>query len=378
MKKIGLQTIIILIMIQISLLSQPTDLFFTEYVEGSSNNKVLEIYNGTGSTIDLSAGGYKIEIYFNGSSTATTSINLTGSISNEDVYVIADNDAAQVILDVADQTSTAAFFNGNDAIILKKGSTILDVIGQVGVDPGTEWGSGLTSTADNTLRRKAGTTAGDANPNDTFDPSIQWDGYAQDTFSGLGSPAPVPVELSSFTLTVRNNIINLQWETKTEINNYGFDIERSSTTTVQGWEKIGFVNGHGNSNSPKYYSYKDKSATGGKFIYRLKQIDTDGKYEFSKEVEVDLGLPKNYALEQNYPNPFNPATRITYTLPVESNVQLAIFNVEGELVKSIVNEKQSAGVYTINFDASELASGTYIYKLLANNFIQLKKMLLIK
>lgn len=122
----------------------------------------------------------------------------------------------------------------------------------------------------------------------------------------------------------------------------------------------------------------DRSATSGKFFYRLKQIDTDGQYEYSKEVEVDLGLPKAYSLGQNYPNPFNPTTKINYTLPYETNVQLQVFTIEGELVKSLLDERQSASVYSIEFDASNLASGTYLFRLNAGGFIQTKKMTLTK
>ena len=144
------------------------------------------------------------------------------------------------------------------------------------------------------------------------------------------------------------------------------------------WTKIGFVNGHGNSNSPKNYGFTDRSVSNGKYIYRLKQIDTDGKYEYSKEVEVDFGLPKTFSLGQNYPNPFNPATKINYTLPVETDVQLQVFTIEGEFVKSLLDERQSAGVYSIQFDASNLASGTYLFRLNAGGFIQTKKMTLTK
>lgn len=201
--------------------------------------------------------------------------------------------------------------------------------------------------------------------------------YSSPSTSSLTS---FPVELSSFSAFANSNTVNLKWETKTEINNYGFEIERSQKSNIksEAWGKIGFVNGHGNSNSPKNYSFTDKSVTSGKFIYRLKQIDTDGQYEFSKEVEVDLGLPKTFALGQNYPNPFNPTTKINYTLPVDGNVQLQIFTAGGELVKSLVNEKQIAGAYTVEFNAENLASGIYFYKLLVNDFIQIRKMLLMK
>lgn len=162
------------------------DLFISEYIEGSSNNKALEIYNGTGGPIDLAADGYKIEMYFNGSVTAGLTLNLSGILHNGDVYVIAHSSADPAILAVADLTNGSGFFNGDDAIVLKKGTAILDVIGQVGLDPGTEWGSGLASTADNTLVRKSSINQGDSDSSDVFDPSGEWDGYATNTFDYLG------------------------------------------------------------------------------------------------------------------------------------------------------------------------------------------------
>ena len=165
----------------------PTELFFSEYVEGSSNNKALEVYNGTGGTVDLAAGGYSIQIYFNGSTTPGTTIALSGSVANDNVHVVADDDASPAILAEADQTSSANWFNGDDAVVLRRGSTAIDVIGQIGVDPGTEWGSGLTSTADNTLRRKPTIETGDADGSDAFDPAAEWDGFAVDTFDDLGT-----------------------------------------------------------------------------------------------------------------------------------------------------------------------------------------------
>ncbi|HEY9075270.1 MAG TPA: Ig-like domain-containing protein [Anaerolineaceae bacterium] len=167
----------------------PTDLFFSEYIEGSSNNKALEIFNGTGAAIDLAAGQYVIQIYFNGA-TSATAYSLTGTLVNGDVFVFAHASAVASILDKADMTTSAGLWNGDDAIVLRKGGsggTIIDSIGQVGFDPGTEWGTGLTSTADNTLRRKSTIQAGRTNSTDVFDPSIEWDGYATDTFNDLGS-----------------------------------------------------------------------------------------------------------------------------------------------------------------------------------------------
>jgi uncharacterized protein len=175
----------------------PTELFFSEYVEGSSNNKALEIYNGTGATVNLA--GYDVQMCFNGNATCSLTIPLSGTVASGDVFVLAQATASATILAQADQTNGAGWFNGDDAVVLRKGTTVLDVIGQIGLDPGTEWGTGLASTADNTLRRKLLIESGDPNGANAFDPAVEWDGFATDTFRGLGAhpglppdPAPSP------------------------------------------------------------------------------------------------------------------------------------------------------------------------------------------
>ncbi len=165
----------------------PTELFFSEYVEGSGNNKALEVSNGTGAAVDLAAGAYAVDFYFNGSATASTTVALDGTVASKDVFVLADNDAAEAVLGAADQTSTASFFNGDDAVVLRKGITVLDVIGQIGFDPGSAWGSGLTSTQNSTLQRQESVMQGDADGGNAFDPAAEWDGFATDTFTGLGN-----------------------------------------------------------------------------------------------------------------------------------------------------------------------------------------------
>jgi predicted extracellular nuclease len=168
-------------------IGQPTDLLITEYIEGSSNNKAIEIYNGTGAPIDLAANGYNIQMFFNGSASAGLTINLTGIVAAGDVFVLAQASANAAILAQADQTNNAGWFNGDDAVVLRKGAAIIDVIGQIGFDPGTEWGSGLASTADNTLRRKATVCGGEPNGSDAFSPAVEWDGFATDNSAGLGA-----------------------------------------------------------------------------------------------------------------------------------------------------------------------------------------------
>jgi len=167
--------------------AEVSELFFSKYIEGSSYNKALEIYNGTGAAINLAAGGYNLQMYFNGSASAALTINLTGTVADGDVYVVAQASAAAAILAQADQTSGAGWFNGDDAVVLRKGTTILDVIGQIGFDPGSEWGSGLTSTADNTLRRISTVCAGDPDGSNAFNPALEWVGFVTDTFDGLGA-----------------------------------------------------------------------------------------------------------------------------------------------------------------------------------------------
>ncbi len=354
------------------------DLLFTKYIEGTSSNKALEVYNNTGSDINLQNDNYTIEIYFNGNTTAGSTISLTGTIANASTFVIAHSSASAEILAVADMTTGSLSFNGDDAVILKKGVSIIDAIGQIGFDPGTEWGTGLTSTADNTLHRKHGITGGDTNPNDAFDPATEWDGYPTDDISGLGESDPLPVELKSFTATIKGNNVELNWVTATEVNNYGFQVERKSMQSESGWEEIGFVQGHGNSNSVKYYSYIDNPFEKGSYSYRLKQIDLDGAFKYSGIVSVDLGPVTKFALKQNYPNPFNPTTEISFDVPKESTVKLSVYNTLGQKVADLLNEKLSAGTHRVKFDGSNLTSGIYFYKMQSAGFTSIKKMILMK
>jgi hypothetical protein len=187
---------------------------------------------------------------------------------------------------------------------------------------------------------------------------------------------PLPVELTSLTASISGRIIMLNWQTTTEVNNCGFEVERK--TANSSWQQIGFVQGHGNSNSLKEYTFIDKQIGGTKFQYRLKQIDNDGKFEYSKEIEVELILPNNYTLEQNYPNPFNPSTVISYSLPSASNVKLIVYNTIGQTVNVLENGYKNAGNYSIQFNGGNLPGGIYFYRLEAGQFSQVKKMMLVK
>ena len=192
--------------------------------------------------------------------------------------------------------------------------------------------------------------------------------------------ALVPVELNSFTANAINNDVELNWATSTEVNNQGFEIERalSTTTNIKEWNKIGYVAGFGTTTEIKTYSFTDTKLNNGTYSYRLKQIDFDGSFTYSDEVNVEITTPTVYSLEQNYPNPFNPSTTIRYSIPEDGFVKLAVYNLLGEEVTTLVNGVQQAGVYDVQFNASSLASDVYIYKLEASGFISQKKLVLMK
>ncbi|HSW54315.1 MAG TPA: T9SS type A sorting domain-containing protein [Ignavibacteriaceae bacterium] len=192
---------------------------------------------------------------------------------------------------------------------------------------------------------------------------------------------PLPVELSSFTAVVNGNSIILMWRTETEVSNYGFEVERASSSNMpvqEGWKKIGFVQGYGNSNSPKHYAFTDTPLEGTSFQYRLKQIDTDGKFQYSDIVSVDIAAPVQFELKQNFPNPFNPATHITYNLPRDGFVTIKVYDIVGSEIAALVNEEKKAGSYLVTFDGVNLSSGVYICTMSGSNFIKSIKMLMIK
>ncbi len=219
--------------------------------------------------------------------------------------------------------------------------------------------------------------------------------------SASGSTAdniPLPVELTTFSAKVKGTDVSLNWQTATEVDNYGFEIQRalsvqdtnnlrgqethSGNSDLEGYTTIGFVPGHGNSNSPEEYSYTDKEPLGGSsFDYRLKQIDVDGNYKYSDIIAVKI-TPGQFSLNQNYPNPFNPSTVIKYAIPKDGFVTLNIYDMLGRKVQTLVNEKQPAGRYKKTFNASALASGIYFYRISvtggAGNFVKIKKMILVK
>ncbi len=242
---------------------------------------------------------------------------------------------------------------------------VSDVNGHIGytTDGGTSWNIAKSVTA-----------------NGLYEISIVGDnmwmaGAGGAIIKGYSNPT-VPVELTSFSANIFDGKVSLSWQTSTEKNNYGFEIERMQNNSS--WQKIGFVKGNGTTTNSQSYSFIDKSVDNGMFSYRLKQIDFDGTYEYSKVVEVNFNVPGAFSLAQNYPNPFNPTTMIKYNLPEKANVELKVYDLTGQEVMTLVNQFQEAGQHFLNFNAAGLSSGVYFYRIKAGEFFAQKKMIVLK
>ena len=202
------------------------------------------------------------------------------------------------------------------------------------------------------------------------------------TFTG-GEAGSLPVRLQSLSSTVSGRDATISWITTSEVNNKGFDILRATVDkdgNTGNYENAGYVTGNGTSNQVKSYTFIDKNLNTGKYVYKLKQTDFNGNFEyFSLNGTVEIGLPGKINLMQNYPNPFNPVTKINFNLPTDSKVTLAIYDITGkEVAKLIDNEMNTAGYHTVEFNGSRLSSGIYLYKLSAGSFTSVKKMTLVK
>jgi hypothetical protein len=193
---------------------------------------------------------------------------------------------------------------------------------------------------------------------------------------------PTPVELTDFTGSSSNGMVNLKWNTKTEINTHSFIIEEALVSdNINGslaYTQVGEVKAAGNSNISRNYSFTDYNITSGNYSYRLKILDNNGDFKYSPVVQVTVTSPVSFEISQNYPNPFNPSTTVKYTIPSDANVSLIVYNIKGEVVKKIVDSFQKAGYYTATIDGTGLASGIYFYRIDAGKFSQTKKMVLVK
>lgn len=381
------------------------------------NSDYVVLYNPTSSSVDLA--GWSVQVFNNQDYPDDTFeiTSLTGSISPNSYYLIqfhtgsTGSDLPNTPHIVNNSVNLhygwgkIALVNNQDDIIIDgaNDANVIDFVGYTGSDYYNqfldEWegfnsarytysiGSGNTYS----IRRK------DDNGNNTY--GTNGSGYnINDNKSDfyvamdLVTEPPLPVELTSFTVTTIDIGAMLVWTTATEVNNYGFEIQRasapfntSSSVESKEWETIGFVEGHGNSYSPKDYSYIDSSNLSGDVNYRLKQIDTNGDFEYSDVVTISLSVTSvssvnnnKYELYQNHPNPFNPSTKISYSLSEHSQVNVTIYNMLGQKVIELVNQQMEVGYHDVSFDGSSLSSGLYLYRLETPNYSKTMKMMLLK
>jgi len=322
-------------------------------------------------------------------STGTFSSNITnlnGSISAGGYYLIQEASGGAIgsslpvtpnatgSINIAATKGKVALANDQNAISGLADLNVVDFVG-FGSTANEFEGTGPTSDPGNTssVRRKDnnGNSTYGSNGSGTDSDDNSADFYIE---NDLVTNAPLPVQLTSFTANQTKAGVMLNWTTATEVNNYGFQVESRKDKGESEWEKVGFVEGHGNSNSPKEYSFFDNS---GATSYRLKQVDFNGNYEYSDVVTVSSVLTKT-ELYQNSPNPFNPSTKISFSLAETGRVNVSVYNVIGQKVAELVNQTMESGIHNVDFNASNFTSGLYIYRLETPNYSKTMKMLLIK
>ena len=384
--------------------------FFSEYIEGSSNNKAIEIYNGTAGSIDLS--GYSVKLASNGGGWGSPQ-SLSGSLSSYDVYVVYNSGASTSISDVGDLSSGVTNFNGNDAVGLFYGDLLIDVIGTPDTDPGTAWAvaASSTGTLNHTLVRKQTVTTGNTNwttSAGTDADDSEWIVYDSDTFLYLGShssDASLPVELSSWKAISTKGLVKLLWTTDSEIENQGFIIERSlRTSSFDGaqddgspWKEIASfatnddLLGQGSTSAQNEYFYIDKQVKVGKtYSYCLSDVDYRGNITRHAEIKVtvkDAGAdlkPSDVKLHKAFPNPFNPDVNLSFTLENEvAELSLEIYDIQGALVQTLSSGYHEIGNHDFKwngFDTNDnaVSSGVYMVRLSAGSVVQIQRVTLLR
>ena len=361
-----------------------SELFISEYVEGDSYNKYLELYNGTGAPIDLSA--YDVQIYYNGGTSAGATIALSGTLTSGATFVIAHS-SATAWGGTPDLSTSSLSFNGNDVVELRKNGNRLDIIGTVG--------DASNLFQDKTLQRKSSVTSPSASYN-----SAEWNELAL-TYSGLGSHAmdeALPVSLSSFSISLEQGAVQLNWQTASELNNAGFIIERapagqSDFVVIADHRSDASLKGAGTTNSLSSYLYTDFEADVQKsYVYRLKDSSYDGTVSLLAQSAFEgqvTGIaeppirPGSFRLEGNYPNPFNPRTHIVLTIESPILLSVVIYDVRGRAVRHLFRGTAGAGSLQLVWDARDdrgrpLGSGAYLYRVQSSRETRTGKMLLLR
>lgn len=364
----------------------PNEIMITHYSPryNTASDEYLVLFNNTNSAIDMN--GYEFA-YSSPAGVVNVKKSFTAAtvIAARAYYLLSPNisvTVGSVSNKTADATYSAGLADAGQAAIRKTSDG--SVICALATGAITTFAFGQTtshtvttsSSSQGAFQLTASgstyTRIGDNNADYTF---VAASSIGQVPSSG---DAPLPVELTSFTASCRGNSVKLAWKTATEVNNYGFEIERKFVNRE--WTKVGFVEGKGTTNAPQNYSFREDLTSTGRYAYRLKQIDRNGRFSYSNEVEAIVGLaPEEYTLTQNYPNPFNPSTTIRFALKTSGHASLRVFNTAGQQVKALFDEVAEADkMYSVVFDGSGLASGTYFYILQTPDKREVKKMLMLK
>jgi autotransporter-associated beta strand protein len=313
-------------------------------------------------TLTISGSG----TYSYGSGTAANSGIITGSIS-----LVKTGSGKQTLGDANTYTGLTTVSGGTLQLSYSSGNTI-PATDNIVINSGGTLEVSSNQTVNNLTLNSGGTL--------TIDAGVTLDVTGTFTKNGgtiNNSGTLLPVEMTSFTATVQKTSALLAWSTATEVDNYGFEIERRAIPSNV-WAKAGFVAGSGTSNAPHKYSFTDAALAAGSYAYRLKQIDNNGAFKYSQEAQIAIVTPEVFALNQNFPNPFNPTTEISYQLPVTGYVSLKVYDILGREVATLVDEVKSAGYQSVDFNASALSSGTYFYRITAGAFTQSKQMMFVK
>lgn len=337
-----------------------TNLIISQYLEGSSNNKCIEVYNGTGSSVDLDETNYDIAMYFNGSNSASTTVQLVGGvIESGDVWVLCDDETT--VYNTPDQGSNASFFNGDDAIALLHDDVIIDVFGQVGFDPGSEWNNGGCSTQNNGLVRdlSAGPCPVDTIPGDAFDPAAWASGglcLGEDDITDLGLPEPpLAISLISFKLQeISENVVNLFWTVQFSEDGEYVEVQQSIDNAA--FQTISTFEYTGNRTELEHGSYQVDCNTGRRFLFRLRMVNPDGSIRYSHLLAYKAGPGLADAIKV-FPTPAEK--QVTITGLTDEDWTLSVFNAHGGLLKTL----DVHAMPETSLDLSGLRTGIYILQL---------------
>ena len=351
------------------------------------------LFNPTSSAIDVSTWSVQ---YATSTGDSWNVTNLSGIIPANSYYLIQEATGSGGTEDIPtpDAIGTknlnatkgkVALVNSTTALSGAAEHSAVSVVDYIGYGTATDYeGTGAAPAGSNTTSvcRKGwdGSTAQEAFKG-PYGNAYDTDDNSNDFYTRDPSSSELPAELFSFSAYSTENSVILKWQTATEVNNYGFDVERKQGN--KSWNKIGFVAGSGNSNSPKSYSFTDRPTGGTTFSYRLKQIDVDGTFKYYDAVTVSLKGSREAKLLQNSPNPFNPSTAIKFYIPSDSRVKIVIYDILGREVTTLLNEQKQAGYHIVYWNGTDKngiasASGVYLYRLAVGSYVETKKMNLLK